>query len=80
MIDYDRFKGFTMTNNPIFSRAYDVCLSDDYNELASLLTDIVSLKMSIIGWLTRGPAGGNPMITVVGTKNQHDAFNQLLLK
>jgi hypothetical protein len=58
-----------MGYQPIYEAEFDLAVgeAEDYIDL---LESVVRHKMMITGWLTHGPAGGNPMITLRGTRRQ----------
>ena len=54
---------------PIWDCEYDLGIAPD--EAFSVLEEVFKHKMMVVGWVTNGPAGGNPMITLRGTRRQH---------
>ena len=61
-----------MAYQPIWDGVYDLAIK--YDEIASVLEEVMKHKMVVVGWVTEGPAGGNPMITLRGTRRQHMAW------
>lgn len=58
-----------MSYQPIYDGEFDV-IAEDRVDLELLLEAVFRHKLMMIGWVTVGPGGGNPMITLRGTKRQ----------
>ncbi len=66
-----------MGYHPLYDLNVDVALGgagDFGRELVELLEVIVKHKLTLIGWQTSGPGGGNPNVTVRGTRKQITAW------
>lgn len=59
-----------MAYHPIYDGAFDITLDG----LSEVLTEVVKRKMMVTGYVEDGPAGGNPEITIRGTRNQFIAW------
>ena len=58
-----------MGYQPIWDCEYDLTFGAD--DASVVLTAAMKHKMMVCGWVDSGPAGGNPMITLRGTRRQH---------
>ena len=61
-----------MGYQPIYDCEYDLAIGA--GEANVVLTEAMKHKMMVCGWVDSGPAGGNPMITLRGTRRQHMAW------
>jgi hypothetical protein len=61
-----------MAHKPIFEGEFDLAvLEENYEDfLDRLLKSIFAEKLMLVGYRAEGPAGGNPSITIRGTKAQ----------
>jgi hypothetical protein len=58
-----------MSYQPIYDGEFDVVLSDE-QDVYGLLEAVFRHKLIVTGWVTVGPGGGNPSITLRGTRRQ----------
>jgi hypothetical protein len=60
-----------MGYQPIYEGEFDLIVPpDDAEELIDFLESVTSTKLMLMSWVTEGPAGGNPCVTLRGTRRQ----------
>lgn len=57
-----------MGYQPIYDGEFDLAVGPD--EITDFLESITRHKIVLTGWLTSGPAGGNPLVKLRGTRRQ----------
>lgn len=66
-----------MGYQPIYDGEFDIICDD--NSLVDVLEQVFKHKMTVTGFLAIGPGGGNPCISLRGTRRQFMAwFNEFL--
>lgn len=60
-----------MGYQPIYDGEFDLAItSQNGQEMAGLLESVTRHKLFLVNWTTIGPAGGNPVVKLRGTRRQ----------
>jgi hypothetical protein len=59
-----------MGYQPIYDGEFDIFIDDAAVDVIQFLESVTRHKLILTGWVTDGPAGGNPMATLRGTRRQ----------